>query len=444
MKKQTVKLNRRIIFYSLFGLILVLVFVKYALQIGFPETGFLVLIAAAACLGTRDEIIAMGISLIPLQTAFHIHIATIILVAVYVFKFSSTIKINHRIISIALMVIWELLHCFSGEFSLVTFAGNFAPYLLLGILMWTESQKYDYEFITRCFAISTLAVGIMLLGKIGFASGFSLEAIMLNMQRLGIGEKDVESVRGIINPNTLGIICVLAVSGLLQIFIAKKKRISDVVLIITLLIIGALTISRTYLVLVAIMAVLFIMAQKRSLKSKIKIILGIAIIIIITLFLLSFVFPNVLKMFVYRFSLDNIVSGRDELLVAYNEFLLSDIKNMWFGVGLQDFSYKLMVQNRVAGNAPHNGIQEIIVAWGIPGFIFFMMFIFDLIASSRKVNRHQKLLNFIPFILIFAKIQAGQIITSGYTLLTLAYCYLSLCHDFYPDENDAKIGIPDK
>lgn len=431
MNRQTVKLNRRTLFYSLFGLLMVLIFAKYALQVGFPRETFLLVVLAAVCLGTKDEIIAMNISLIPLHENIDMHIATMICVAAYALKFKENVKINQRIIPIILMVIWELMHCFQGEFSVINFAGAFVPFLLCGLLMWTDAKKLDYAFIARCFAFSAFSVGIMLMGKIGYESGFNIEAVLLSMQRLGVSGEGTDNKQVFINPNSLGIICTLSVSGLLQIFMTGKKRISDVIMMVAILIIGALTISKTYIVLVAGMGVLFIMAQKKDMKSKIKMLFGILAVVIVTIVLLALIFPNVLPMFIRRFSSSDITTGRTDLMVYYDEFIRSSVENMMFGVGLQDFGYKLTVQNGVATHVPHNGIQEIIVAWGIPGLIFFGMFILDLIAGSRRENPHQKLLNYIPLILVLVKVQAGQIITSGYTMLTLAYCYLSLCHDFY-------------
>jgi hypothetical protein len=80
--------------------------------------------------------------------------------------------------------------------------------------------------------------------------------------------------------------------------------------------------------------------------------------------------------------------------------------------------------------APHDAINEIIMAWGIPGFIIFCSFLFFLIKGAKKKNPHMRLVNYIPFLIIVMKALAGHWITSGYTMLATAFAYLSMCHDF--------------
>ena len=178
--------------------------------------------------------------------------------------------------------------------------------------------------------------------------------------------------------------------------------------------------------------------QKGSFKKKIQLIFGLAALAAVAFLMLQLIFPRVLDLFLYRFTHYDLTTGRDGLFIQYSKFILSDFKNLFYGIGLNDLGNKSIIYYDIADVVSHNGIQEIVLAWGIPGLILYGIFTFDLIASSRKVNPCQKLINYIPAILIFTKIQAGQIITSGYTLLTFALCYLSLCHNFYPDEAEQK------
>ena len=78
---------------------------------------------------------------------------------------------------------------------------------------------------------------------------------------------------------------------------------------------------------------------------------------------------------------------------------------------------------------PHNGIQEVVVAWGVPGLLFFIAMICVMVRRSREENTNQRLLNYLPFVVLLAKIQVGQMITSSYTLLAFALIYISLCAD---------------
>ena len=78
----------------------------------------------------------------------------------------------------------------------------------------------------------------------------------------------------------------------------------------------------------------------------------------------------------------------------------------------------------------HNNIQEILVAWGIPGLIMIAALIAALVIRARSFNRRLTLINCIPLIIILVKSLAGQMISSGYTMLALSFAYLSLCQHF--------------
>ena len=252
MRKQTVKLNRKTIFYSLFGLLLVLVFVKYALQTNIPEMIFLGIVAAIACFGTKDEIIAVSVACIPFHSAFSPYWAVLACIAIYILKFYRDINISRRIVAVLLLIIWELLHCFNNIFDLRLFVCDFVPYLLCVLLMWCDASKFDYKFIVRSFAVAVLSTGAMLVGKIGFRVGFRLESILLNLQRLGLDSEEMEIAGAEINPNTFGILCVLAACGLFQILMTEEKKFSDILLIIALFTIGSFTISKTFLILTSL------------------------------------------------------------------------------------------------------------------------------------------------------------------------------------------------
>ena len=105
-------------------------------------------------------------------------------------------------------------------------------------------------------------------------------------------------------------------------------------------------------------------------------------------------------------------------------------RSIYIGVGLNDFANRLVNDYNVAFNVPHNSVQEIIVAWGMPGFTMFILLIVLIILEARKHNRQQNLINFIPIIILLIKSMAGQLLTSNYTILALVLSYLSLCQNF--------------
>ena len=136
--------------------------------------------------------------------------------------------------------------------------------------------------------------------------------------------------------------------------------------------------------------------------------------------------------------MEDITTGRLGLMEIYHKFIVSNPRVAFFGVGLHDFMDKVLVKYQVATHVPHNGIQELIVAWGIPGVFLFGLLWLAMILRARTYHRKLTMLNFVPFLIILVKVQAGQMLDSTYTMIAFSYAYLSLAYDFgqaqYPIE----------
>jgi len=419
-------------FYILLSLMLLLCFFKNLLQINIPQVLMVALGIAIMIVGNHDEIIAMCICCIPLHTMFQYIYIILFGVVCYVVKQGKKINLNLSIMPIMLIVLWELIHCFGNDFAITQFIGTFLPFLLLAILMCSNEINLDYEFIVRAFVITIVAACAMVLARQIYVSRFNMASLLMNLQRFGMETPEIQSrlqiSEGRINPNTLGIICVLGITGLLQVNSLGRGRKSDIALILILLLFGLLTASRTYLVCLAIMAVLFLAGKKERLSKKIKIIGYSALIILFAIFLLWMIVPKQLEFFLSRLSEKDISGGRFDLMKIYNDFI-SSANVLLYGIGLHDFVIKVIDEYRVASVVPHNGMQEIILAWGGLGIFLFIWLLWSMWSSANRTQHKPILQNYIPFLIFLAKVQAGQFITSAYTLLTINYVYLSMRTD---------------
>lgn len=434
------KQRGRVWFWCLLALLLTLCFVRYALQVNFPQIILLGLAVLIAFLGNRDEIIAICICCIPLHTSFNYAYAVLLGIVIYAVKYAHTIKLNTTIILVVLIFLWELLHCFGESFSVPTFVNDCIPFLLLVILFCSEADQFDYDFIVRAFVISIAAMCILLLGKLVYISKFNLVAVLAGLRRLGLDSEATKGSLSVIggqqNPNTLGIMCVLGMTGLLQIRMAGRKKLGDMALTIFLMSFGVLTASRTYLVCLALMGVLLLFSQKGGISKKLKFVGGVLLAVLLALAVLYLIFPTLIEFYISRFQAEDITTGRLDLMVSYHKFIVSNHRVMFFGVGLQNFYTKVMEVYRVAAYVPHNGIQELIVAWGLPGLGLFLALWAVMIVCSRKCNKNQGLINYIPFLVILLKAQAGQMLDSPYTMLAFSFAYLSMCADLTAPESE--------
>ena len=339
------------------------------------------------------------------------------------------------------MVLWELLHCLVGDFSPVTFVVSLAPIIALVIFLCSDFSDLDYPFVVRAVAAAAMVVCVTMLVQLLWISRFDLASFFVNLRRLGaLSEQSADRLQlsgGLVQTNSLGVICVLITATLLQLRFSGQSKRSDTYVMLTLLIFGTFTASRTFLVCLALMIFLVLMGQKGVVK-KLRY-LGIAILALGFLVLLfSIFFTEQLEYYVSRFFEADITTGRDVLMVVYHRFITENMYVLFFGVGLQDYGDKLVNHYRVANNVPHNSIQEIAVIWGIPGLLLMAVLIFWLCYQAYRKMGRRKLINYIPVIIILFKSVAGQLLTSNYSMLALAFGYLNLIQDLNDDPKRIK------
>ena len=428
MRTLTLNASFKYRFYALFSLLIFLLFLNYVLLIPIPGLIFIGVLVLTAFLGDRNEIISVCICCIPLCTAIKWHYVIFCCVIIFLFKYGKEVKLDFGVIPIFLIIIWEFFHCFLNEANLKMIITFPFVYLFFIVLFFSRNIKsIDYAFVVKNFAIMVFAVCCILTMRLIIQYDFNLDIAFINMRRLGLTDEEVGGL--IINPNSLGIQCVLAIGGLIQMRTTGRKKIRDIFLIVLILVLGALTGSRTYLACLLILGVYLLAVSKGGIKTKIKaFVIGI-ICTLVSVLLLYLIFPTALETFVLRLNVEDITSGRNSLFVLYSEYIFSSPKVFLWGLGSLNLGDKISELDMI-NIVPHNGIQEICVAWGIPGLIFFAAMIFVMIRRSKQENPHQAGLNYLLLVILFAKIMVGQVITSSYTMLSFALIYLSLCQDF--------------
>lgn len=423
-------------FWCLLGLLFLLILTRYALQIDIPRLAFLLVIAVIVLLGDQDEIVAMCMCFIPLHESIDFFYALAIAVGVYVFRYHRRLRLGTNILLVVLVAVWELLHCFRETFSVVEFLTYIIPFLVLVVMMSSKTEELDYPFIVRAFSWAVLGTSLVMLLRVLYFSDFNFSVAVANLQRMGSdlhsNIDDVTILGGVINPNSLGVITVLAATGLMQLRSMRVSRRGDMILMCGILVLAALGTSRTYLACLALMLLLLIFAERGGTKRKVRLIGTLCLAVAVAVIAMAVIFPDTFEYFVNRFMVADITTGRDELMVQYQRFIAENPDVLYFGIGLQDYGIRLANYYRVANNVPHNFLQEIVIAWGIPGLLLFAGLFFIMFRSAHRKNKHLRLINWIPLIILVAKSIAGQLLTSAYTMLALCYAYISLCTDFTP------------
>ena len=183
---------------------------------------------------------------------------------------------------------------------------------------------------------------------------------------------------------------------------------------IILFIYGALTISRNFILSTIVLFLLFLLFSE--LKRKI----WYMIIPIVLLVIINEISPAILENILKRFQVDDITNGRGEITLEYFRSWLERVDAMLFGFGIQDYQIKYNVSESI-----HNATMEILLVWGIIGFVAFSSLVVTAISKNMKnmIISKYGLCVLITFIL---SIQFSRIITTPETLLILGFCLIFL------------------
>ena len=442
--------SKHVLFWILMGGFMGLIFIRNIIGYEFNIAILLVYACVMAFFADHNEMMAIAVSCIPFSAAFQYRYAILAILVLYFIKYNGHMKkINLNVYApLLILMAWELIHGVVFDFSLVSYLQGFSELIFLTFIISLPNKKFDYEFISRVLVITVIFSCFILLFKLLAEVNYDFQAVFLDGRyRLGPSayESDTigQSYKFNYNANDLGFVCNLSISALLMKMRASKVSVVDVACIVLLCFFGALTLSRSFVLCLALVFILFALSGKGNVIKKIRNIIIAAVIVAVGLIVFAQIIPYVFNNIINRFGEDDVTNGRSYLLGWYNDFLFESPFNILFGTGLQDSLARVnALSQRSVDTVPHNCIQEMLVVWGVPGLAVFVIMMVVMINVAGKENRKMRFLNFTPLILTFVKAQAGQLITAGRSLLVLSLLYIMLCTDFSrKDENSVEGGL---
>lgn len=434
-KKQFVSYNFNIL-NPLLIIFIGLIFFRDYLGMKIPAIIFLLLYATVALIGDKNEIIAFCICSIPLLNAFQSKYAILLCIIIYSIRFTQNIKIYLTVLPIALLMIWEFIHGFIGGSSFFETLRLFAELIFCCFLICSQTEELDFNKVARAFATTTVLVCLIILLVQLKEHSFRVGLLFRDAFRLGYGINTDRLSVGF-NPNVLAFICLMAIECLCMIIYKKQSKVTDIVLITLLCVFALLTMSKKFIICGLIFLVLFVLSGGRG-KNTLNILLIIAIVAVSVFFILNYFFPMVVDLIVARFEVDDITTGRIYIFNFYSKELSQNTSMLYFGMGLQGYSDKLS-SVYIDASIPHNGFQELIVMWGIPGLLLFSAFLVGLVINARKKNKNIIFINYIPFIIMMIFVQAAQMVSSSVISMLFAVVYLCLVIDLKRNDKLADV-----
>lgn len=416
-------------FYIGMAMLVAIIFVRNLYMETMPVIVVLAVASAVALISDRDELCAMAICCIPMSAAFQYKYFILICMIIYLLKYYGDFRISMAVFPLLLLMWWELLHGFFGTFSIVEYIRGFTELIFCTFLLLSVRRKVDYPLVCRMLAVVTVCMLSIAFIKLLRENQYSFESVFSGGYRFGKQSEEGSYLLNY-NANAVGFICNLAIIGLMQLNMARRGTVRDYLLLAVLFLFGTMTMSRSFLVCFALILGYYIFANAGDNRKRVLRMATTIALITFLIFVVYWLVPELFRQYLERFVEDDISNGRLDLLAFYNEHIFSEPKYLFFGIGLQDIGGKIRTLYRSVGlNVPHNGIQETVVCWGLPGLAFVGVYLGTMIYTSKRMNEESRhsLFSFMPFILVLVKAQSGQMITSSDILLGLSYSYLSLC-----------------
>lgn len=416
-----------------------LMVIRYLLKVNVPAIAFLAVAMLPIWLGTTSEQLAFVASCIPLSIAFQYKYAMLILSVAIIIRKRWRLQASGVFFAVMAMIIWELWHAFYGHFEYIEFLRGFAELILLAIVTSIDLRDVDYKLIIRSLAISVVGVCVIMLIMQLRQFGFSLIAIFArSAHSFRFGQSNMAS--GIyalnFNANNLGFICNLSTCGMLLLISRKEHSLWELALLACSLIFTMMTMSRAAIVCAVLLFFAFPVLSEGKAIHKMRngvvvLVLGLIALVLMWVFVPS-VFENILE----RFQREDVWNGRGSLLLYYSQFLLSSLNYLLFGVGMQGI-YEKVSSHYPVHDVPHNGLQEVWVAWGIVGVIMMLIVFWKIITTSKLyAGGKRQLYQFMPLMLTLVFTMSGQLLTSSRALMALLFSYVCLCVEKKRDPPD--------
>lgn len=328
---------------------------------------------------------------------------------------------NHRLFFFPFFVLffWELFNGYSnvkspqiGQF--ILYGGHLLVFFYYSYLSGDKNENKDSILF---YSIGTgVSLLIISAGVLQNPMDLVLET-ETNRAALGIEAND-SATHFSANANSLAYFSIVLISLLLSLrkTVFNKQAIFWSLLIVAL-VAGALSRSRTWMLLGS----LFLFSQFLLLKVSVK--FKALLVSIVLLFSFFYFFPDfmnsVIDAFTARFEEGNLktAGNRTVLFKEYMDFMSYHSEYQIFGTGA--IYYKEVAH---CSNSCHNALQQIYISYGILGCIFFMFVFYN---TLKRRNKNLNAFSYMPYLTAFIFMQSIQLLNPFSLMLPLALSSLA-------------------
>lgn len=280
--------------------------------------------------------------------------------------------------------------------SILFIIGWILNFIVAYFIVISIENKEDISRYTNSYIISILISGIFVFILSYVPSIKNNLYQYINIFEMNIGGLDVYRFTGLeSDPNFYA----TQLITLIAITLKKLSNKKDYIVFVLLLIIGILTLSKTFILLLALLLLLGVITSTKDIKFKNIVYIFIAGMIIVI------ACPQIAEVYNTRLtSYDNIndfTTGRYDLWKEYAKEIITNFRTLLIGNGV-NASY-LYISDLKMNKGAHNSYLYIIYEMGIIGALFYILFFRELYKYLKKklqIDNRIKFVNFLPLIIL--------------------------------------------
>lgn len=391
--------------YGIVGWLLLLFYWRDILDQDFSKILFILPIIVYSIIVSSQYIAYLMALLLPLSFGLSTGYIFPIVLIIYFYKIKKFP--TNAVLFTVLIIVIELIHypfyTFTINTEMSTYLNYFSAWFIVAYFVSNIDERVDAKrfLLFFCLAVVILSFFITWHSVIAFDTiGYELEGTRIGDTGI-IGAEEDGKIYLRANANTLGYFSITAISILLLLLYRKSVHFSIAILLLAILIItGGMTMSRTWLVLLAFVFFAFLSVNSRGgFKS---ILLGGIILGLLTILILFT--RDYLDIFLERFSGDKTLSGRTEIISFYNDALFNNIDILFSGTGAIHYVKVLNYDHAI-----HNGTQQVLVCYGLTGFFLLTIpLLMRILKLKKRLNVKGKVLYYTPLIVVLFFLQTIQ------------------------------------
>ena len=367
--------------------------------------------------------------LIPFKTGIGMHSITLVFcVAAFLRHMRRTGgKFRMPIMALAIILVLEVINMAIGQGDYPELL-RYAVYLLWMYFIYEQlnSLHWDKKVITNIMKafVGGLVIASLIVVIIN-GQNLTLAGLFNGQFRIGKTAEysSLDSMLISFHVNDLAIFCASGIS--LLVILTLNKHVNAVIGmagITYLLLVGFLTQSRTFVLMIALLVVYLALVSG---KNRWLYLLAIGIVTVVVLCLYKAGHLPVIDAILSRFNATDMetMNGRTDIISAYNEVIFSNPIRLLTGYGVLDYRLYSTV-----GSA-HNGSQEMLVSCGLIGSfcLIYWYYFFGKTAQRRAGCRLRKnLINYAPLLTVLLGIQGTQFVSQYHMFCIFIFSMIAI------------------